>query len=249
MRRFIRNLGFDVVRYKKYIESPAELTPHEFEIIPYIINNELSMCSPQRLIATLLAVRHSILHDIPGDFVECGVYRGGNALIAAHLFKLYDQDRKVFLYDTFSGMTEPTDNDNYISSGLSVMEEFLSKKMFKGSSWAFCSKDEVENNFRKAGLLSSTVFVEGDVMQTLLGNVLPLKISTLRLDTDWYESTKKELQVLYPLLSHGGALIVDDYGAFSGAKKATDEYFTSYASKPLFNYIDYTGRIGVKCSV
>jgi O-methyltransferase len=75
---------------------------------------------------------------------------------------------------------------------------------------------------------------------------LPNKICVLRLDTDWYESTKKELEILYPKLSINGCLIIDDYGHWSGAKKATDEYFETHHNRPLLHCIDYTGRAAVK---
>jgi hypothetical protein len=86
--------------------------------------------------------------------------------------------------------------------------------------------------------------VQGDVRQTLDVNI-PEKISVLCLDTDWYESTKKELCVLYPKLSHQGVLIIDDYGSWSGSKKATDEYFETI-QRPFLQYTDWTGRMGVK---
>lgn len=74
---------------------------------------------------------------------------------------------------------------------------------------------------------------------------VPDSIAVLRLDTDWYESTKKELDALYPRLSSGGVIIVDDYGVWQGARAAVDEYFSAHR-RPLFHYIDDTGRIGVK---
>lgn len=72
------------------------------------------------------------------------------------------------------------------------------------------------------------------------------KISLLRLDTDWYESTRHELLHLYPLLCVGGVLIIDDYGHWKGARKAVDEYFRETGQRILLDRIDYTGRIGVK---
>ena len=68
----------------------------------------------------------------------------------------------------------------------------------------------------------------------------------MRLDTDWYESTKHELTHLFPLLSSGGVIIIDDYGHWQGAKKAVDEYFEENNIKILLNRIDYTGRVGIK---
>ena len=74
----------------------------------------------------------------------------------------------------------------------------------------------------------------------------PRKIALLRLDTDWYESTKHELVHLFPRLSTGGVLIVDDYGHWAGARRAVDEYVSEHGIVMLLTRIDYTGRIGVK---
>jgi O-methyltransferase len=114
--------------------------------------------------------------------------------------------------------------------------------------WCYASLDDVKANFRNAGLLDDNIiFVQGDVAVTLeVPNNLPERIATLRLDTDWYESTKKELQILYPRLSVGGVLIIDDYGYWAGAREAVDEYFKGCNNRPFLVYNDYTGRAGVK---
>jgi len=88
-------------------------------------------------------------------------------------------------------------------------------------------------------------FVRGPV-ETTLPEHAPERLALLRLDTDWYESTRHELQHLYPRLSEGGVLIVDDYGHWEGARRAVDEYFERHPPAPLLNRIDYTGRIAVK---
>jgi hypothetical protein len=76
---------------------------------------------------------------------------------------------------------------------------------------------------------------------------LPEQIAVLRLDTDFYESTRHELRHLYPRLVHGGVLIIDDYGHWAGARKAVDEYIAEEGIRLLLNRIDYTGRIAIKC--
>jgi O-methyltransferase len=91
------------------------------------------------------------------------------------------------------------------------------------------------------------IFIQGDVAVTLeVPNNLPEGIAVLRLDTDWYESTKKELEILYPRLSVGGVLLVDDYGHWVGAREAVDEYFKRHNNRPFLVYNDNTGRAGVK---
>jgi hypothetical protein len=88
-------------------------------------------------------------------------------------------------------------------------------------------------------------FVVGKVEDTIPAT-MPRKIALLRLDTDWYDSTKHELSHLFPLLRPQGVLIVDDYGHWQGARKAVDEYFAAHQTGILLHRIDYTGRIAVK---
>ena len=88
-------------------------------------------------------------------------------------------------------------------------------------------------------------FVKGDIMETLK-TTKPKSIAILRLDTDWYNTTKFELVELYPLLSENGILIIDDYGHWQGARQAVDEYFTENKIHIFLNRVDYTCRLGIK---
>jgi len=222
---------------------PIELTDDEKKIIDYVINNGLTMVPRVGLFATLMSCKYVIANNIDGDFVECGVWRGGNSIIAAYMFKLYNSHKKVYLYDTFEGMTPPTEFDINLVTGLTAKEEIDSAKLDKVS---YCSIDEVKTNFSNLGLLSENViFVQGDVLQTLEQNNIPEKIAVLRLDTDWYESTKKEMEILYPRITREGVLIIDDYGHCAGSKKAVDEFFEN-SYRPFLQYIDYTRRLGIK---
>jgi len=240
---------------------PIELTDDEKRIIDYIVDNYLTMVSRERLFATLMSCKYVIANNIEGDFVECGVWRGGNSIIAAYMFKLYNSHKKVYLYDTFDGMTSSTEVDVNLLTGFTAKETFDSIKLDKNrlhstsiNKWCYASIDDVKNNFSKLGLLSENViFVQGDVSQTLEQDNIPEKIAVLRLDTDWYESTKKEMEILYPrvttshtALGGGGILMIDDYGHWGGSKKAVDEFFEKNGHRPFLQYIDYTGRLGVK---
>jgi O-methyltransferase len=114
------------------------------------------------------------------------------------------------------------------------------------SSWHHVEAAEVRGAVLSTGYPDERVhLVEGRVEETLPGGA-PAEIALLRLDTDWYESTKHELEHLYPRLSPGGVLILDDYGHYEGARRAVDEYFEAEGGRPLLSRIDYTGRIGVK---
>ncbi len=224
---------------------PIEFDEAEKEILARVLSEGLTMVSPERLWATAMACKHAIERNIPGDFVECGVWRGGNSIVAASLFKLHKQDRRVFLFDTFEGMTDPSAEDKVICSGEDAADGLDAHRESLRA-----SLEHVQRNFADFGLTGDKiVFVKGDVTKTLDERVnLPEKISVLRLDTDWYDSTRKELEVLYPRLSIGGAIILDDYGFWAGSKQAVDEYFTKHGNRPFFQYTDAAGRAGVKYS-
>ena len=153
------------------------------------------------------------------------------------------------LFDTFEGMTPPTPDDVHAQSGQPAEVKFQAHAMPEGgNAWCRATLPEVRANFAAFGIDPQRVhFVQGDVAQTLQQPAnLPEKIAVLRLDTDWYESTRAELEVLYPRLARGGVLIVDDYGHWSGARKAVDEYFARLAPRPFLQFTDYTGRCAVK---
>lgn len=169
-------------------------------------------------------------------------------LIALVLLARGETERRIYLYDTFSGMTEPSAEDRIAWNGRSVREKWEADREGRGhyfTGWAV-GADEVRENLRSIGWPEGrTCLVEGDVATTL-NEVVPQSVAVLRLDTDWYASTARELEVLYPRLERGGVLLIDDYGHFKGARKAVDDYFRDPARSILLSRVDYTGRMGVK---
>jgi O-methyltransferase len=252
MKKYVKNFlysrGFSLTRITKDPNKPIELSDEENEIIYYVRSNNLSMCTTLNLQQTAVAAKYIAINNIPGDFVECGVFRGGNALIAAKIFKMYKMTKKVYLFDTFTGMTEPTRYDLRTRSKSPTLKKYLLRKRESYTDWAYASIEEVKENFQKCNLLTSNVvFVKGKVEDTLeQESNIPHAISFLRLDTDWYESTKIELEKLYEKLVPGGILVVDDYGCFDGARKAFDEYFEKHSPPPFLSLIDDGARIGIK---
>jgi O-methyltransferase len=189
----------------------------------------------ERFAAMAAALRRIDAEGIPGVVVECGVWRGGNIILARKL----SPGRVCWLYDTFTGMTPPEPVDVSISSGKPASISY-NKKMQRGDKWAGVSVEEVRANLSEMGVLDDDKlrFVVGPVEKTLTDKAnLPSGIALLRLDTDWFASTKIELEVLYPIIAPGGILIVDDYGHWAGSKKAVDKYFGP--SVPMHK-IDYT---------
>lgn len=209
---------------------------------------EQTMTSVERMYALYKATRHSIDANVPGAFVECGVWRGGSVmLMALTLLSIGCSDRDIWLYDTFQGMTEPSAGDIQEMSGRTASDILAEhQKSLDDPFWGIAPRAIVESHLMATGYPRERfLFVEGNVLTTIPSQA-PESIALLRLDTDWYDSTRHELQNLYPRIAHGGVLIVDDYGYWRGARKATDEYLATLASPPLLNRIDYTGRIGVK---
>ncbi len=208
---------------------------------------EFSFTTIEPLFSLYQSVRYVIENSIPGDFVECGVWKGGSAmLIAKTLKELGVSDRKIFLYDTFEGMSEPTAKDvDFLGNPAKNLLAETPKNEDK-SVWCYSSLDEVKKNLHSCGYpKENIVFVEGKVENTI-PQTIPSTIALLRLDTDWFESTYHELVHLYPILVKNGVLIIDDYGHWKGAKDATDQYFKENNIKMLLNRIDYTVRAGIK---
>lgn len=196
---------------------------------------------PERIAAMVDALRRIDREGIIGDVVECGVWRGGNIILARKLCP----NRICWLYDTFDGMTAPTPDD-VTRSGRKASDSY-NKKLSRGAKWADVSLGDVRANLEKTGMLDDNRlrFIVGPVEDTLRDATnIPERIALLRLDTDWHESTKVELEVLYPQLVPGGILIVDDYGHWMGARKAVDEYFGD--AMPVMVQIDYTAVMCVK---
>jgi O-methyltransferase len=186
--------------------------------------------SEARLMAWIEACASINAYGPEGDVVECGVWRGGNIIAARKILS----GRVCWLYDTFNGMTAPSVEDG------SKAQWLYDEKKKAGRPFSACSRSDMEEAFRVAGILDHRFLriVPGDVLETLKNaSNLPEKIALLRLDTDWYASTKFELDVLYPRLAPGGTLIIDDYGHWLGARRAVDEYFDGRVE---IKSIDYT---------
>lgn len=252
LKKSVSSFGYEIrkVAVSSGYEPPVEFSERDREILDYVFSNDLTMVSPQRLCATIQAAKYVVHSDVPGDFVECGVWRGGNGLAAKMVFEALNSDRRVILFDTFAGMTEPTDLDVERATREHAGALYRASQKDDHNDWCFASLEHVRNNFMRAGVsMDGVSFIKGDVCQTLEDAAnLPARIAVLRLDTDWYESTAKELDVLYPRLAKRGALIIDDYGYWEGARKAVDEYLERMApsDRPLLAYTDVTGRMAIK---
>ncbi|HJO73200.1 MAG: TylF/MycF/NovP-related O-methyltransferase [Rhodospirillales bacterium] len=205
-----------------------------------------TMTSVERMYALYEGVKHVVTWNVPGDLVECGVWQGGSSMVMAlTLAALGDTSRKIHLYDTFAGMTRPGEVDRRARDGAEQITRWQHFQRGDHNEWCYASLAEVRANMASTGYpADKLVLVEGKVEETLPAQA-PAEIALLRLDTDWYQSTRHELEHLYPRLSAGGVLVLDDYGSFEGARKAVDEYFAENGVGIYLHRVDSTGRIAI----
>jgi O-methyltransferase len=215
---------------------------------------------PESIASTMRFVEYVIRNNIPGDFVECGVWLGASPyVIAKALLRLGATDRRIYMYDTYEGFPygEPIDvpysPDGNYAQLLEATKEFRrvgGGDRFSGSTEMKAPIETTRANVEASGYpKDKLIFVKGLVEDTIPGAVpatAPEQISILRLDTDHYRSTRHELDHFYPRLSRGGLLIIDDYGYYLGSKQATDEYFAEKKIPACLFRIDEHVRAFIK---
>lgn len=245
-KRVVRAIGVKPRQSRPVKHMPADFDEQTTRIVNAV--NEYTMTSPERIQALVNAVHYVVANNIEGDFVECGVWRGGSMMAAALTLKdLGDQRRSLYLYDTYEGMSAPTAED-VGSDGQIAHKKFSNRKLSEDTSdWCRSPIDEVKNNLASTGYPADNMhFIKGKVEDVIPGQMPAGPIAILRLDTDWYESTRHEMVHLYPRLVKNGVLIIDDYGDWQGAKKAIDEYIAEHNLCLLLNRVDHTGRVAIK---
>lgn len=248
--KILRKLEYELDHKRQKIYAPENNFPSDFtkkeidiieKVLPFTMTNE------ERLIALIRAVEYISNYEINGAIVECGVWRGGSMMaVALKLEELNNIERELFLYDTFQGMTEPKEID--IQYDGKSAQELLGTNSGDTSIWAYASLESVVENMNSTGYPKGKIhYIKGKVEDTIPG-ILPKQIAILRLDSDWYESTKHVLEHLFPLLDSKGVLIIDDYGHWQGCKKAVNEYFENFPGKYYFHRVDYSCRLIMKIS-
>ena len=248
VRGALRAIGFDLVRYPeppRPAKLPADVTLEDRAIIEAVAG--YTMTSVERQMALIQAIRFVVKQRIAGCYVECGVWRGGSSMAAAlTLAQEGDTTRDLYLYDTFEGMTPPTAADR-TPDGTLAQVHLDNDPNRTGVNWCVAGIEDVQRNMASTGYPSERIhLVRGPVEATIPSQAPEQPIALLRLDTDWYESTKHELIHLFPRLQPGGILIIDDFGHWEGAKKAVVEYFDQLEQKFYLHRVDYTGRLLIK---
>jgi O-methyltransferase len=192
-----------------------------------------TMIGMQRLTSLQRCVEAVLAEDIPGDLVECGVWRGGASILMRAVLETYgDKTRCVWLADSFAGVPPP-DSAKYEADKGSVLHHF--------SPILAVSESEVRANFQRYGLLDDQVrFLPGWFKDTLHDAPID-RIAVLRLDGDLYESTIQALDALYPRLSPQGFCIIDDYHAIKACRRAVTEYRAEHRISAEIGDIDGSG--------
>lgn len=164
---------------------------------------------------------------------------------ATSLMDFGSTDRDFYMYDTFTQMPEPGEEDFHVS-GFAWKDRFDDPAGEKNPTYRYLPFDEVKAAVRGTGYPPERLhFVQGLIEETIPEHA-PDQIALCRLDTDWYSSTAHEMQHLFPRLVAGGVLIVDDYGEFMGAKRAVDEYLAAHVPPVFMHRVDMSCRVIVK---
>ncbi|MCA9155764.1 MAG: class I SAM-dependent methyltransferase [Planctomycetales bacterium] len=236
VRAMLMTAGYDIIPRKQpdFDDQDMKLVR---QVAPY------TMTSAERLVALRRAVTYLTHCGIEGAIVECGVWKGGSMMMAAlTLLELDEVNREFYLYDTYEGMSAPTEADRAYNGGTA---EDLLRNRYEAQN-LISSLESVQQAMNSTKYHPDLIrYVKGKVEETIPATV-PDRIALLRLDTDWYESTYHEMVHLYPRLVRGGVLIVDDYGFWQGSRKAIDQYIAEKQLKLLLNRVDFTARIAVK---
>jgi O-methyltransferase len=242
IRGLLGRMGYDVVRRPDH--APPVVYPPDFDEAAIALCERVrpyTLTSPERIVALRDTVRYLVRAGIPGAFVECGVWRGGSMMVVAlTLLEEGTTDRDLYLFDTFTHMPFPGEEDVDLF-GVKAADVFDAAA--EAEAFAYLPFEEVREALARTGYpVERMHFVPGMVEDTIPG-AAPAEIALCRLDTDWYVSTAHEMEHLFPRIAPGGALLIDDYGHFMGAKQAVDEYFAAHGPEVLLQRIDFTGRL------
>ena len=209
----------------------------------------LTMVSDENIEFLISAIRYVKKNKIKGYYVETGIWKGGLSILSYLTFTNKNKNKmKFFLFDTFEGMPKPSKYDKKLNKDLSQVFDKWEKKIKTSEGWNLSPINEVQKNIIKLcgkKSLNDFNFIKGKVENTLkIKKNLPKKICLLRLDTDFYNSTKAELDYLFNKVSKGGIIIFDDYSNWLGAKKAIDDFLKN--KKYLLCKIDNNSRFIIK---
>ena len=223
--RFFWKRGYGIVKINSFDIETRE-TGNDWPLFGY------TMVGHKRLDNVRYCVETALKDGVEGDIVETGVWRGGSMMFAKAVLKHHgDSKKKIWCADSFEGLPKQFGRDIEIAADPEL----------SGSTYLAVSQQEVAANFKRFGLLDENVkFLKGWFKDTL--PTAPIdKICVARLDGDLFESTMDALQYLYPKISSGGFVIIDDYGSWKGCSTAVDEYRERHKIDAPLEKIDLHG--------
>ena len=245
VRRALGRFGYRLVRDADRRAGrvlPADLDEHTVAVVR--ATDGITLTSPERIASLVDSVRHVVRTGVPGALLECGVWRGGSMVaVAMTLLDLGVTDRDLYLFDTFTHMPEPGAED-WAHTGehaSQILDEVADAEAFR-----YHDLTTVQATVLGTGYPPDRVHFVAGMVEDTIPAAAPDAVAFCRLDTDWYASTRHELEHLWPRLSPGGILLVDDYGHFLGCRQAVDEYLGRHAPEVFLHRIDYSGRLVVK---
>ncbi len=254
-KKIINKAGFELTRKKHTTKEPVPVDLDK-AFVDILSEFKFSKGVSPVLYSTYKSIEYVVKNNIPGDLVECGVAQGTQVMMIAYaLMKFGVTDRDIYLYDTFGGMTEPhPEFDFKVGRNKTLLpgdpdstrKYWDAKKGADFVDWCYCPLDKVKENVFSTGYPAERFkFVKGSVMDTL-PKAKHQNIAFLRLDTDFYDSTKAELSYLYDFVPCGGVVTLDDYGAWDGCRKAADEFFQERKIFPMLHRTNVKERVFVK---
>lgn len=241
VRAALHDRGISISR-----EFGPDLSPETVATIKAV--RPYTMTTVPRIEAVISATRYVSQNQIPGAFVESGVWKGGSIMAAARtLTELGDTDRDLYLYDTYEGLPAPGEYDGIVGTDVSAAELYEQLNAESGSQpFLEVPENVVRDNVARSGYPIERIHTIVGLVEDTIPETAPEQIAFLRLDTDWYSSTKVEMETLFPRLSPGGVVIIDDYGYLDGPRKAVDDFLADWPDPVFLHRIDTSGRIAVK---
>lgn len=245
--RAIARRGYRLVRHQDPRTSPRDLDEDARQLFEQV--RDYTLTTPERVAALRDAVRYVVLTGVPGAIVECGVFRGGSMMAVAHTLQAMGrEDRELYLYDTFSGMPSPGERDVDIF-GVSAADRRARYEKNPPPTESIPTMlqllplEDVRRLMLETGYPGYRMHFVTGLVEDTIPDEAPETIAVLRLDTDYYSSTRHEFVHLYPRVSDGGVVIIDDYGRWKGAREATDEYLAEQGLHALLHRIDTASRM------
>lgn len=237
-RPYLEPYGHTVESYLNFADGCMNREVLTALMLAFILNRTHPRSTPdtmsdRRTVDSLHACIETVLSDgVPGDLIETGVWKGGMSVLMRGVLQAHGvTDRRVWLADSFAGNPQP---DPRVALN-DALWYFLMEPIERLS----VGREQVEETFRKYGLLDSQVhFLPGWFADTLPSAPIE-RLAVLRLDGDWYDSTREALEALYPRLSPGGFAVIDDYGAPVGCRRAVDEYRAEHGIDEPLEWVNH----------